>query len=234
MTRENAKKQLMHIIAFLNPQLDGADIKALNMAIDALEQEPNKSEIPTSCEDAISKKESDLIDREAAKKAINCWIGSGDYRHAMPERFLYARIDELPSVQPNKSEFPTSCDDAISREDVIKLVECSGYDLQFRSDNADMCDDVRKLPSVQPSKCEECGAKAREISKYSYEQGKKDSSRKGHWIEVEKYSDGKHKIECSECGNYIFDRGHANSHNVKEKYKYCNYCGAKMDMRGVE
>ena len=59
-------------------------------------------------------------------------------------------------------------------------------------------------------------------------------SRKGHWIEVAQYSDGKHKIECSECGNYIFDRGHANSHNVKEKYKYCNYCGAKMDMRGVE
>lgn len=55
-------------------------------------------------------------------------------------------------------------------------------------------------------------------------------SRKGHWIEVAEYSDGKHKIECSECGNYIFDRGHANSKNVKDKYKYCNYCGA--DMRG--
>ena len=53
-------------------------------------------------------------------------------------------------------------------------------------------------------------------------------SRKGHWIEVAQYSDGKHKIECSECGNYIFDRGHANSKNVKDKYKYCNYCGADM------
>ena len=50
----------------------------------------------------------------------------------------------------------------------------------------------------------------------------------GHWIEVEKYSDGKHKIKCSECGSHIFDRGHANSYVVKEKYKYCPRCGAKM------
>ena len=46
------------------------------------------------------------------------------------------------------------CEDAISREDVIKLIECSGYDLQYRSENADMCDDVRKLPSVQPKEQE--------------------------------------------------------------------------------
>ena len=51
----------------------------------------------------------------------------------------------------------------------------------------------------------------------------------GRWVEVAKYSDGKHKIECSECGNYIFDRGHANSQNVKDKYKYCPNCGAKME-----
>lgn len=52
--------------------------------------------------------------------------------------------------------------------------------------------------------------------------------RTGHWIEVAKYSDGKHKIECSECGNHIFDRGHANSYNVRKKYKYCPSCGARM------
>ena len=51
---------------------------------------------------------------------------------------------------------------------------------------------------------------------------------KGHWIEIAKYSDGKHKIECSECGNHIFDRGHANSFNVKNKSKFCPNCGAKM------
>ena len=50
----------------------------------------------------------------------------------------------------------------------------------------------------------------------------------GHWIEIAKYSDGKHKIECSECGSHIFDRGHANSFNVKNKYKYCPNCGCHM------
>jgi DNA-directed RNA polymerase subunit RPC12/RpoP len=51
----------------------------------------------------------------------------------------------------------------------------------------------------------------------------------GHWIEIAQYSDGKHKIECSECGSHIFDRGHANSFNVRNKYKYCPNCGAKME-----
>lgn len=50
----------------------------------------------------------------------------------------------------------------------------------------------------------------------------------GHWIEIAKYRDGMHEIECSECGSHIFDRGHANSYVVKEKYKYCPNCGCRM------
>ncbi len=50
----------------------------------------------------------------------------------------------------------------------------------------------------------------------------------GHWIEIAQYSDGNHKIECSECKSHIFDRGHANSFNVKNKYKYCPNCGCRM------
>ena len=56
--------------------------------------------------------------------------------------------DDFASYRPIKQQ---PCEDAVSREDVIKLVEFSGYDLQFGIDNADMCDDVRKLPSVTPS-----------------------------------------------------------------------------------
>ena len=95
------------------------------------------------------------------------------------------------------------CDDAISREDVIKLVECSGYDLQFRTDNADMCDDVRKLPSVQPS-------------------------RKGHWIEGEEWCETVNGFErwgndytCSECGLPL------GRYTLTD---FCPNCGA--DMRG--
>lgn len=95
------------------------------------------------------------------------------------------------------------CDDAISREAVLSVID-GWYEQNRDTENIeDLIILITYMSSVQPS-------------------------RKGHWIEVEKYSDGKHKIECSECGNYIFDRGHANSQNVKEKYRYCNYCGADM------
>jgi len=53
----------------------------------------------------------------------------------------------------------------------------------------------------------------------------------GRWIEIAQYSDAKHKIECSECGNHIIDRGHANSFNVKNKYKYCPNCGCRMESK---
>jgi len=60
------------------------------------------------------------------------------------ERFMEAvnKIKAIPSAEP--------CEDAISREDVIALVQCSEYELQDRVDNDAMCDDVRKLPSVNP------------------------------------------------------------------------------------
>ena len=62
------------------------------------------------------------------------------------------------------------CEDAINREDVIALIQCSEYELQDRVDNDAMCDDVRKLPSVQPS-------------------------RKGHWINNQNGT-----YTCDKCG----------------------------------
>lgn len=105
---------------------------------------------------------------------------------------------------------------------------------------------VKQLPPVQPEKRTETHARdcisrqaairiasgychpaniAAELSKLPPAQ---PEPKTGRWIEIAQYSDGKHKIECSECGNHIFDRGHANSFNVKNKYKYCPKCGAKM------
>ena len=45
----------------------------------------------------------DLISRDAVLKEINCWIGSGEYRYAMSERFLIDRIKTLPPVNPQKN-----------------------------------------------------------------------------------------------------------------------------------
>ena len=44
----------------------------------------------------------DLISRDAVLKEINCWIGSGEYKYAMSERFLLDRIKQLPSVNPQE------------------------------------------------------------------------------------------------------------------------------------
>jgi hypothetical protein len=44
----------------------------------------------------------DLINRDAVLKEINCWIGSGEYRYAMSERFLIDRIKALPPVNPQE------------------------------------------------------------------------------------------------------------------------------------
>lgn len=97
MTRENAKKQLMHIIAFLNPQLDGADIKALNMAIDALEQEP--------CDDTVSIRKDTLKTRVGNIVAYNVeWL----------KKHWQMEMDIVCGVKP--------CDDAISREAVISVI----------------------------------------------------------------------------------------------------------------
>lgn len=44
----------------------------------------------------------DLISRNAVLKEISCWIGSGEYRYAMSERFLIDRIKTLSSVNPQE------------------------------------------------------------------------------------------------------------------------------------
>ena len=63
------------------------------------------------CEDAIS--------REAVKQEIKCWIGSGEHRYAMSERFLFDRINELPPVQPSRNVI----------EDIKADIEAARYGL---------------------------------------------------------------------------------------------------------
>lgn len=85
MTREEAKRRLLNIerCTPIHTREDVRDFEALEMAIKALEQEPS----------------GDLISRQAVFEQIHCWIGSGEYRYAMSERFLIDRIKTLPSVK---------------------------------------------------------------------------------------------------------------------------------------
>ena len=44
----------------------------------------------------------DCISRQAVFEQINCWIGSGEYKYAMSERFIIDRIKTLPPVNPQE------------------------------------------------------------------------------------------------------------------------------------
>ena len=149
-------KELQDAIRHIKTRADADMVKVI---IDALEQEP--------CEDAISRKEALYL--------------IGDYDLSMGQ--VVKGIHALPSVQPK----PIECDDVISREAVIDAIRFGISNIRAFNDTTMVrfyerenealekaIDRVNALPSVQPSKCEECGAKAREISKYSYEYGKHD------------------------------------------------------------
>ena len=99
------------------------------------------------------------MDRERAKIELMQIYGSLSSEKQMA-------IDTLLE-EPNKSEIPTSCDDAISREAAIKA-ECEACDIcgnmrymkcQYFMQGCNEIECIRALPSVQPS-------------------------RKGHWIDV--------------------------------------------------
>ena len=85
---------------------------------------------------------------------------------------------------------------------------------------------IDSLPSVQPSECEECGKKANAIAKYSYDYGKQDARRKGHWID---YSEDGY-VECPFCEHAT------NCEDDIDELHYCFYCGAELsaDMTGAE
>ena len=242
------KEEYMRYVA-----MQQRDISAVDVSLNKVEQEPCKTSTdkpmtmvyPTIfCDDAISRE--DVLN--LAKKGV--LVSNGNYES------VCKAINELPSVQPK----PIECDDVISREKVAdmltELVEMVDTGSQRDLDRADELS-RQIISAIKPCNdtisredkkhidgfkywCETneengtitmpkfvCDEIVKILDKFS---SVTPSRRKGHWIEVAQYSDGKHKIECSECGNHIFDRGHANSHNVKEKYKFCPNCGA--DMRG--
>ena len=124
------------------------------------------------------------------------------YSYGLPNNFA----DKCGDFKALEQE---PCEDAISREDVIALVQCSEYELQDRVDNDAMCDDVRKLPSVTPS------------------------SRKGHWIVDDEVVDKSRKpttyhfdTHCSECG---FKYAYTTDKEDSIPTNYCPNCGVNME-----
>jgi hypothetical protein len=122
------------------------------------------------------------------------------------------------------------CEDAISRTQALSdYADWYGYGYR---DNA-FYKLLKDMPPVIPKtecSCEqikwERDMAIEQLKELGYGLGEKP--RTGHWIEIAQYSDGKHKIECSECKGLIFSRGHANSFVVKNEYKFCPHCGVRM------
>ena len=98
---------------------------------------------------------SDLIDRQAALDALADAMpslttpdGCGQFDHDIQvtdEAYVDCMriIHDLPSVQ-------SGCEDAVSRFEVLRLIDYSSHDLNDAVDNRYMQNEIKQLPSVTP------------------------------------------------------------------------------------
>lgn len=65
---------------------------------------------------------------------------------------------------------------------------------------------------------------------YAKEVGEIEPVRHGYWVEVKSWESEKHSVtdmRCNLCGKYA---SLVLPHKTKCTYKYCPFCGAKMDV----
>jgi len=128
---------------------------------------------------------------------------------------------------------PTECGDAISRDavkeiinDIRDCISVEGY--------CAILERLKKLPPATPSITRDIEKSNFSQEQYlldtdsayqiGYEQGKKDSRRKGHWIEQEDFN-GDTYYDCSECKESFCLIEGTPTDNL---YNFCPNCGAEM------
>ena len=154
------------------------------------------------CDDAISR--NDMMDA----------IGHGT---TYTSEELQRIIQNLPPVNPKP------CEDVVSREAVIELIERGVGNKNVTIDGFTfgkslMLYHVKQLPSVTQKsetvtefadRCRECG-----------------KMRKGHWI----YDETLENWRCSKCNETPKTMGYVGTADfMAEHFKFCNHCGAKME-----
>lgn len=159
--------------------IDGDDMQALDMAIEALQTdnyfwekcpyyEPDimfDGEEEYDCGKCTYKTEpcDVAINKHEVLAQINCWIGSGEYRYTNATDYLVKRIYKLSPVKPSYNSIKTEldyCDDCISRKQALYELEQDQYHDEFceehhidRSINMGMVKiRLNELPSVNPQK----------------------------------------------------------------------------------
>ena len=92
----------------------------------------------------------DYISRQAAIEVADAvWTVTGDKNVAK----VWQQLKDLPSAQPvviSKSENTTECEDAVSRFEVLRLIDYSSNDLNDSVDNWYFQGKVKELPAVTP------------------------------------------------------------------------------------
>lgn len=145
---------------------------------------------------------------------------------------------ESRSENPNKSEIPTSCGDAISREAAVNAIyDLCGENVSLKEnpwrDNPHMdavVDALENLPSVTPQqrKTQMLDESNFDVNQYemdlqsAYDCGRASTQqRTGRWIQKEEEGDAEPFIiwECSECHEY-----------QRKQTTFCPNCGAKMEV----
>ena len=213
--REYAKCRIEYLLKIC--RLDERDKEALEMAIQALSQEPT------------NEKELNKAYTFGHNRGVKAYYNEQLCTVELPEAvFRY-----ILSLVPTEEAEQEPCDDAISREAVLEAVSEGCQELRGVYGRCEEL--INALPSVTQSITRDIEKSNFSQEQYlldtdsayqiGYEQGHKDAEQKsGKWIETEY-----HRWRCSVCR----EKGMSEWDNIHDvRTNFCPDCGA--DMRGAE
>lgn len=115
------------------------------------------------CEPVRNPDQLDCISRQAVLEQINCWIGSGEYRHTNATDYLCKRIKAISSVNPQKPVCPSA---GIDCEDCPAYEPKTGHWIFDEIlDRHYYCSECKSMGVDYWDYCPNCGAKMTEEDK---------------------------------------------------------------------
>ena len=146
--------------------------------------------------------------RKIAAEEFKEWRDSYYNKNKLPATMFIEEVIKILEQEP--------CDDAISRQDAIRICEERGHD------NSAYC--IRQLPSVNPQEQKYCDRNICVSNEYNgigcdeCEVTKSQNPKTGHWDKKD-LGHVEYSAVCSECGEWTY---------WSERSNFCPNCGAKM------